>query len=271
MLAVMIIVFREVFEMAIVICVIMAATKGLAHRSYWIFMGAIIGAIGAAVLGILLAGLSHQIIGDGKLIFNAIILFFASLLIAWMVIWMKYHGRELTRHLKSIGQNAMTGELPMRTLAVVAGLAVLREGSEVIIFLTGMQATGDINLLQMLGGSIIGILLGIITGVLMYFGLLRIPVNYLFKVTSTLLALIAAGMVANGVGKLIKAHLLPALISPTWDTSSVLPQHSMLGRLLSVLIGYQQRPEAIQLIFYLGFLLLMFLIIKWIVSLKKSV
>ena len=258
MLAALFIVFREVFEMAIIVCVVMAATKGLPHRGKWVGIGIAAGALGALILAILGEGFSLLEHGHQKLIFNAAVLFIAAILIAWTVVWMKQHGREIASHLKQVSNKVSGYELPMHMISVVVAIAVLREGSEIVLFLYGIAATGDISTFSILFGGFIGLSVGVLTGVLMYFGVLRIPVKYLFSTTSVLLTFIAAGMVANGVGKLVQANILPALGYAIWNTSTILSQDSLLGRLLHVLVGYQQQPEGIQLICYFITLLIVF-------------
>ncbi len=262
MLAALFIVFREVFEMSIIICVVMAATKGLPNRGKWVCVGIAAGTLGAIILAVLserFAVLAH---GYQKLIFDAVVLFIASALIIWTVMWMKKHGREIAAHLKQVSQKVNVGELPMHMLSVVVGIAVLREGAEIVLFLYGIAATGDISIASILFGGFLGLLLGALVGILMYFGLLRIPMNYLFSTTGVLLSFIAAGMVANGLGKLVQANIIPNLGHAIWDTSTILSQHGIIGRLLHVLVGYQQTPDGIQVLSYLLTLVLIFTIPK---------
>jgi high-affinity iron transporter len=88
-------------------------------------------------------------------------------------------------------------------------------------------------------------------GAALYLGLLRIPLHRLFVVTSWLILLLAAGMASQGAAFLMQADLLPPLGSNLWDTSSVLTENSILGKVLHTLIGYTAQPAGIQLVFYL--------------------
>ena len=92
---------------------------------------------------------------------------------------------------------------------------------------------------------------GAVTG-LTYLGLLRIPTRYLFTVTSWLITLLAAGLAAQSVGYLAKAGVIEALGHTMWDSSWLLSQQSLFGMLLHTLIGYSDRPSALQLIAYVG-------------------
>ena len=257
-----IIVFREVFEIAIIMCVVLAATKELKGRGKWIVLGIMSGICGAILFGMITESLALLTGEAGKLYFNAGILFIAVLMIGWTVIWMKQHGKAIVSDMKHVSNAVKTGEKPLHVLAVIIGLAVLREGSEVIVFVYGLIAAGQTTWVSGLLGSVIGLGLGCIFGLLMYYGLLRISVKYLFQIPSILLTLIAGGMAANAAGKLVHAGILPSLMNSLWNTSSVLPQHSILGRFLFILIGYQENPNGMQAIFYLLTLAIIFIITK---------
>jgi high-affinity iron transporter len=84
----------------------------------------------------------------------------------------------------------------------------------------------------------------------------RIPLRHLFTVTSWLILLLAAGMASQAAAFLLQADLLPPLGPSLWDTSFLLAEHSLPGRVLHTLIGYTAQPAGIQLVFYLTTLLI---------------
>ena len=138
----------------------------------------------------------------------------------------------------------------MYMLAVVVGLAVLREGSEVVLFLYGIAVAQQDSSRLMISGGLLGLLTGAAMGLLMYRGLLRLSSRYLFTVTTWLITLLAAGMAAQAAGFLVQADLLPTLVQTMWDTSGILAQNSILGRVLQTLTGYVDHPSGIQVLFY---------------------
>ena len=160
----------------------------------------------------------------------------------------------------SMSNAVASGEKPQYALSIIIGLSVLREGSEIVVFVYGLIAAGQATWITGLLGSCIGLSLGCLFGLFMYYGLLRISVKYLFQIPSILLTLIAGGMAANAAGKLVHAGLLPSLINSLWNTSSILPQHSIFGRFLFILVGYQENPNGMQGLFYLLTLATIFLI-----------
>jgi len=82
--------------------------------------------------------------------------------------------------------------------------------------------------------------------------LLAVPTRHVFTVTTVLIALLAAGMAAQAVQFLDAAGLIDVLGNRMWDSSGLLPQDSVFGRLLHTLIGYTDRPTELQLIAYLA-------------------
>jgi high-affinity iron transporter len=145
----------------------------------------------------------------------------------------------------------LAGSRPLYALGVVCGLAVAREGSEVVLFVYGIIAAQGGTPYQLLTGGVIGLIGGVAVGATLYLGLLTIPLRHLFAVTSWLILLLAAGMASQGAAFLLQADLLPPL-GNLWDTSHILSEQSLIGQALHALIGYVARPTGIQLVFYLG-------------------
>ena len=252
MLATAIIVFREVLEAALVVGIVLAASRGVAGRGIWVAGGVGAGILGASIVAGCAEAIAAAINGIGQELFNAAILFTAVAMLGWHNIWMNRHGRELAGAAASLGKAVVGGSRPLYALGLVVGIAVLREGSEVVLFLYGIAVASGVGALSMLAGGILGLVGGVAVGSLIYFGLLAIPLKRLFAVTSWLILLLAAGMASQGAAFLMQANLLPALGNDVWDTSSILGERSMLGTLLHVLIGYSAQPAGIQVVFYLA-------------------
>ncbi len=128
MISAWVIVFREVLEMALVLGVLLAATEGAPASRRWIAAGAAAGMAGALLIALFMEELENAFSGDGEFLFNAAVLALAAALIAWTVIWMGKHGREMSARMKAIGLAVSGGESPTTALALVAMAAVMREG-----------------------------------------------------------------------------------------------------------------------------------------------
>jgi high-affinity iron transporter len=146
----------------------------------------------------------------------------------------------------------VAGSKSLLALAIVVAIAVLREGSEVVLFLYGVAAAQGGASWAMVAGGFVGLILGSSVCLLTYLGLITIPARYLFGVTSALIALLAAGMAAQAIAFLEQADIVTALDQTVWDTSWILSDSSFLGRALHTLIGYVDQPTAMQLIVYVA-------------------
>jgi high-affinity iron transporter len=204
------------------------------------------------VVALFTTGLSELFNGSGQELFNAAILGFAVLMLGWHNVWMSRHGRELAAEMRAAGEAVVSGSKSLLALALVVTIAVLREGSEVVLFLYGVAAAEGGAGIGMVVGGAIGLVLGALICLLTYLGLVTIPTRYLFAVTSTLISLLAAGMAAQAIAFLEQANILTALDQTVWNTSRILSDSSYLGRALHTLIGYVDQPTAMQLIVYLA-------------------
>jgi high-affinity iron transporter len=249
MLGTALLVFREVLEAALIIGIVCAATRGVTVRGRFVTSGIVLGVFGAMLVAAFADVISAAVSGIGQELFNATVLLAAVLMIAWHAIWMASHGRALAEQMRRVGHAVQSGTRPLSALLVVVAIAVLREGSEVVLFLYGQAASGA-GVFAIAGGVLLGVAGGVAVGFLLYFGLLGIPLRHFFSATNGLMLLLAAGLASQAAGFLIQADLLPALGTRVWDTSGVLSDTSLLGKTLHTLIGYEPRPAGMQLVFY---------------------
>ena len=261
MLGALIIVFREVIEAGLIVGIVMAATRGVAGRGRWVTIGIAAGVLGASVVAGFAGAISQAFEGAGQELFNASILGAAVVMLMWHNAWMARHGREIADDMRDVGTAVSEGARPLTALAIVVGLAVLREGSEVVLFLYGILASGT-SAGALATGGMLGIAAGAAFTALTYFGLLAIPSRYIFSVTSWLIALLAAGMASQSVQFLNNAGVVVALDNTVWDTSWLLSEGSLFGKMLHALIGYTERPSEMQLMVYIATLVAMFLLMR---------
>jgi high-affinity iron transporter len=251
MLAAAIIVFREIIEAGLIVGIVLAVTRGLPGSRGWIVAGVAAGVAGSCLVAGFTGAISQAFSGAGQELFNAAILAFAVVMLAWHNIWMASHGRELAGQLRQTGAAVSSGARAPVALAVVVGVAVLREGAEIVLFLYGIAVSGNTGWIILLTGGLIGLAAGIAFTMLTFVGLLTIPVRHLFSVTSALIALLAAGMAAQSTAFLEQAGIVDWLGATAWDTSHVLSEGSMPGRLLHTLIGYADQPSFLQVLVYI--------------------
>lgn len=252
MLAALIIVFREVFEAGLIVGIVLAVTRSVPQRSRWIGGGVLAGVAVACLVAAFAGALSQLFEGMGQELFNAAILSVAVAMLTWHNVWMARHGKEIAGDMRAVGQAVAEGSKSLLALSVVVGVAVLREGSEVVLFLFGVAASGGGSAWALTAGGIIGLLLGAAVCLLTYFGLMRIPPRALFGTTTVLITLLAAGMAAQAVAFLERANWLTSLDTVVWDSGWLLSDASIGGRALHTLIGYTDQPTQMQLLVYVA-------------------
>ena len=119
-----------------------------------------------------------------------------------------------------------------------------------VLFLYGVAAAGGVTAGDIVIGGALGIVAGALVSALLYLGLIAIPLRYLFATLTTLITLLAAGLAAQAVDFLQQGGWLDAWSDAVWDTSGLLSQDSLVGRILHTLIGYIDRPTGMELVAY---------------------
>ena len=200
------------------------------------------------MLALFAGKLAQAFAGSGQEVFNACILCAAVLMLGYHQTWMAAHARQHAGEMKALGREVAEGRKPLSGMALVVAVAVLREGSEVVLFLYGIAAAGHEGWPALMAGGAIGVALGALVSWALYRGLVAIPLKRLFAVMSWLIALLAAGMAGQAAATLAGADIIPAWGYQVWDTSGLLPESSIIGRALHALVGYSDRPMGVQIV-----------------------
>jgi high-affinity iron transporter len=256
MFATAVIVFREVFEAGLAIGIVAAALGHAPLALRYIWGGVLAGILGSMVAALFAGGIANFFGGFGNEILTASILIIAVLMLAWHTLWMATHGRQMAQDLKAIGLQAASGNKPMLAVATVVALTVLREGGEVILFLYGAVAGSGATVLNSFFGGLMGIALGGAVSYVTFKGLVRIPMRWVFSITTGLIALLASGMAAQAAHFLQAAGATNLLVNEVWDWSNVLPDKGLPGTFLKALMGYSDRPTGLMLLAFVATLIL---------------
>ena len=178
MIGALIIVFREVIEAGLIVGIVLAVTQGVPTAACptcsavsWrpVSPGPALVAVPSP------APLSALLQGVGQEVFNASVLILAATMLTWHNVWMARHGREMAQDLKAVGAEVRSGARSLFALAVVIGVAVLREGSEIVLFLYGVVVSSGATGWQILAGGVLGLALGAALSFVTFAGLVRIP------------------------------------------------------------------------------------------------
>jgi high-affinity iron transporter len=257
MLASLLIVFREVLEAGLIVGIVLAATVGVPGRLRWVVAGIGAGVAGAALVASFAGAISDALEGMGQEVFTISVLVLAVLMLSWHTLWMASHGREISKRMAEIGGAVKGGDKSLFALAVVVALAVLREGSEVVLFLYGIAKSSQESAGALLAGGVLGLVAGGALSFLLYRGLLTIPLKHLFTVTNGLVMLLAAGMAGQAAALSASIDWLPSLGAKLWNSRALLAENSVIGRALHAMVGYSEQPSGIQVAVYVVTLLVL--------------
>ena len=183
--------------------------------------------------------------------FTAAILCFAVVMLSWHILWMSRHAAAMSAELREVGHAVRLGQRSLAALGAVVAVAVMREGSEVVLFLYGIVAATHTDPVSLATGGVAGLALAAALSWLLYRGLVIIPLRRLFGVTNWLIALLAAGMAGQAAAILHSAELLPGWGEQLWNTSFIVsddslarPQPARADRLFRAAIGHPARGMA---------------------------
>ncbi len=269
MISSFIITFRETLEAALIVGIILAyliKTKREEHNNV-VYLG-VGSAIIASIIGaFLFNALAGGFEGKAEQIFEGISMIVGAFLITFMVLWMMKQ-----KHIMSELQKKVDTGIKNRQkigLFMLVFVSVLREGIETVIFLGAASFVSETS--NNLTGALLGVVLAILIGYLIFVIGKRINVKSFFNVTSVVLVLFAAGLVANGIHEFEEAEILPGYIEHVWDSNPdlnedgsfpLLHQKGVVGSILKDLVGYNASPSLTQLIGYAVYIVVV--LILWI-------
>ncbi|EAQ3014035.1 iron permease [Salmonella enterica] len=247
MIAVILIVFREVLEAGLIISVILAACKGY-KISHLVIAGITSGVIFSGLLALFTNSIENALSGTGQEVFNSALLLTATLMLSWQIVWMSTKGKEMADASRNEVINILSEGNKNYAIAVVVAIAVMREGSEVVLFMYSIIISTGTSVTAMFTGGIIGVVAGIVFTFLLYRGLILIPLKFIFLLSNIILTFIAAGLASQGIGILSSIDIIPAIKDTVWDSSWLLSDNSWQGGLARAIFGYTSTPSGVQII-----------------------
>jgi high-affinity iron transporter len=246
---------REGFEVALVLGIVLGALRKINRRemSSIIWSGAAIAGLVSVLLAFFLYSLGGELEGRAEEIYEGLSMLFATVLLTWMVFWMRRQAGSLSKELE--GNVLKTTALGShRALFLLAFLAVGREGLELAVFLT-ISAFSSSAWLTFLG-AIAGLSVAALMGFLLFTTTRRLSVKKFFLVTNVLMILFAAGLVARSIHEFNEAGWVPAVVENVWDANHFLNEESTVGSMFVTLLGYNGNPSLTEVVIYVCYLLL---------------
>lgn len=268
-----IVVFRESLEIALLLGIILAATKSISNSRIYVILGSLIGVVLAAIFALFTKFVTVSYGGLGDEMFDATVVLLTAAIISWTVVWMQGYTKKIHQDFSRLTKNINAGFTSHFIIVAVVAMAILREGAEIILFVYSISSIGKASVNEYIVGLGIGIFSGLSVGTIIYCGLIKYAGRYIFKITTILLTLIAAGLASEAAGIFTSSGIIEACSDQLWDTSWLVSNESVLGKLLNIIVGYDSKPNGMQIIFYLSTILITMLMmqLRSMLSFKKNI
>jgi high-affinity iron transporter len=248
---------REGLEAALIVAIVLAYLRTLGRKDAFktVWAGVAAGVLVALIAGIAIFSAVGELEGETEEIVEGIIAFTAAGVLTWMIFWMARQARTIKGNLQSKVDAALAAQ-SATALALIAFIAILREGLESALFLLSATVGTESNAAVFAGG-LVGLAAAAAIGYLVYLGSRRVNLRAFFRVTGILVLLFAAGLLAKGIHEFQEVGLIPTALEHVWDVSSVTllnPDESTFGDFLAGLFGWSPNPSIEMLIAYVAYL-----------------
>ncbi len=256
MLANYLIGLREGLEASLVVVILIAYLVKSDRRQLLprLWAGVAVAIAVSLAFGALLTFGPRRLTFEAQEAIGGILSIVAVCFVTWMVFWMASHARGLSGELR--GKVDKAADAGRASLAVVAMLAVGREGLETALFLwaaTQAATSADGSTTTPLVGALLGILTAVAMGYAFYKGVLRINLARFFAWTGVILIVVAAGVLAYGVHDLQEAGILPGLNSLAFDVSKQIPPTSWRGTILKGTVNFSPATTWLEAITWVAY------------------
>jgi high-affinity iron transporter len=250
---------REGVEAALIVAIICAYLAKTGNRRYFprVFLGAGLALGLSAVLGIVLFVTVGSFEEPYEQLFEGLTMVAAAAVVTWMLFWMRRQAASVKGELQAAVDRAMH-DGSATALAVLAFIAVIREGVETALFLTGQvaAASSEGGGAWVILGAVIGLAIAALLGVGFYHGSRRLNLATFFRWTGVALVFIAAGLLSHAVHEFIEIGVITFGTQTLFDISALLPHEgggNVLGELLRALFGYTSSPEVTTFVVWLTY------------------
>jgi high-affinity iron transporter len=256
MFKIAVVIFRESLEIALLIGIIMAVTKPIQSSRTSIILGGLLGVVLASLFAFFTRTLTNMVDGLGDELFDSCIILLTALIISWTVVWMQGYTKRIQKDVGELSDKISSGRASKFMLVLVVATAIFREGAEILLFIYSISSTESIRVNDYILGLGLGSFFGVLAGTIIYNGLIKFAGKYVFKISTILLILIAAGLASGAAGILTSSGMIETMSEQLWDSSWLIEDRSVTGKLLNIITGYDARPNGMQLLFYFGTILL---------------
>ncbi|MBA3691132.1 MAG: FTR1 family protein [Actinobacteria bacterium] len=255
--AALLITLREGIEATLIVSILLAYLKQLERtdRASLVWWGTGAAVVLSIAVGAVIFSLEGEFEGTAEQLFEGLVTLTAVSVLTWMIFWMRRQGARIRSQLHQRMDTALVAG--GSAIAVLAFVAVLREGIETALFIFAAAkgtAVASGGVLEQLLGAAIGLAIAAGLGALLYRGGIKMDLRTFFRVTGGLLIVVAAGLFAFSIHELQEAGAFPFLTGTAFDISAALPDDSGVGSILRALIGYQANPTWLEVVAWLSYI-----------------
>ncbi len=260
MLGSLLITLREGLEAALIIGIILAYLDRTGNRKGFkhVWVGTTLAVALSIAAGAAIYLIAGEMSGAAEEIFEGLAMFLAAGILTWMIFWMRKQAVNIKAHLHAQVQSALTSGSSL-ALVLLTFFVVIREGIETVLFLFAATRVAESPALFTAGG-LLGLVMAVLLGWSIYKGSAHLNLRAFFNVTSIVLIVFAAGLLAHGMHELHETNVIPPIIEHLWDINHIVPEQSVLGRFLTALTGYNANPSLLEAVVYGVYLVAAFLL-----------
>jgi len=250
MLSSLLITLREGLEAALIIGIILAYLARTDNRQGFkpVWLGTSLAVVGSLIAGAAIYLLAGEFSGRAEEIFEGAAMLLAVGVLTWMIFWMRKQAVDIKAHLQTQIQSVLISGSSLG-LVILAFVVVVREGIETVLFLFAATRVAESPVLFTVGGFL-GLAIAIVIGYSIYKGSSRLNLRTFFNVTSIVLIVFAAGLLAHGIHEFQEAGIIPIVVEHVWDINHILPEKSTFGRFLTAIVGYNGNPSLLEVVVY---------------------
>ncbi len=253
MSAALLITLRETLEVALIVGIVLAYLKktGSFGHVKFVWRGVLAGVVLSVVLAVVFNLLFGGFEGRAEEIYEGVVMLIAAGLLTWMILWMLKQRASLRANLEKKVEGHLRGDHPWGIFVLVL-VATAREGIETVIFLQATLVNSGFDATML--GAVLGMVIAVVASFVLFKGIAKVPLRQFFTVSSVLLILFAAGLVAHGLHEFIEAGVVNFWTVEVWNLNGVLDEKGVLGSLLKALFGYNGNPALLEVVAYVGYL-----------------
>ena len=255
---------RETLEASLVIGIVLAYLTKTDNTQYRknVYYGIVGGILFSVIIAVLFSVFAGGFTGRAEALFEGVTMLVGAGLLTTMILWMMRQQQIVEKIHERVSYHLTSNNVFFSSLGIffIIFVAVIREGVETVIFLNAAQYVGGLHLF----GGLFGVLVAIVVGWLFFRSTRNVNLKKMFTVSSVLLILFAAGLVAHGVHELEEAGVVSGIVAPLFDINPAvradgsfpaLHEKGVVGSFFKGLFGYNGNPSLLEVLVYLLYLL----------------